>query len=190
MNSINFTARLVSSPTIQQRNFISWKPYGVSIVELDSAHSDDIRALEEVSDNWCKNGGKYADDIFLSAIPELKSSCITGIKDHFYALTTQKKNFEKIDPYDILGLMLFQEKNDNTNEIALLEVNPSTSKSKNNIVRKYKEVGKALVEFVKSKFSHRDIDVLSDHKAIDFYKKVGFQQKSRNIDILCWRALK
>lgn len=185
MTAINFTANLIDRPTIKQRKYgFLWKPIDVSIVELDSTKLSDVNALGKTSKNWDKKGAIYVKHILFNIIPYLKAG-IADIKDHYYALTTQQDNFEKLEPENILGLMLFREKNDCKNEICYLEVNPSTTKNKN-IFRKYKDVGKTLVEFVKSQFSQKKIEVWSDLDAIDFYKKRGFRRRSRNICNLCW----
>lgn len=185
MTAINFTANLVDSPTIKQRKYgFFWKPIDVSIVELDSTKLSDVNALGKTSKSWEKKGAIYVNHILYNIIPYLKAG-FADIKDHYYALTTQRDNFEKLEPENILGLMLFREKNDYKNEICYLEVSPSTTKRKN-LFRKYKEVGKTLVEFVKSQFSQKKIEVWSDLDAIDFYKKRGFRRRSRNICNLCW----
>ena len=197
MSSINFTARLVSNPIIKQRSsMFDYKKQQASIVELDCRSMDDIKALSEASDRWMGRGGKYIDDILDVALYEsnmegaLYESNILNIKnDHFYALTTQKQNFDQLKPKNILGVMLFTERIGSNNEIQLLEVSPTTSKTKN-YIRKYKQVGRRLVEYVQDKYSNKDIEVWADFDARNFYKKLGFKKKAKNVCDLLWKAVK
>lgn len=187
MNAISFTARLVDQPTIQHRaSFFRYKEQEAAIVELECSSQSDMDALSNASSRWMKKGAKYADGISFEA---LYSDYVhaTNWTPHYYALTTQTKNLEHIDSGNILGLMMFMERPQLSNEISLLEVNPSTCKSKN-FFRRYKEVGKKLVQYVQTKYGQKDIDVFSDYTARDFYKKLGFAGTSKEVCELCWRA--
>lgn len=188
MSTINFTARLVSNPTIKERRTLfKYDDVSASIVELDNTNSADLTALNITSKQWENKGSKYVDDMSNIANNGIKETNI-GM-NHYYALTTQTKDFDRLEPNKILGLMMFHESNIENNEISILEVNPTTNKSMN-IFRKYKKVGKSLVEYVKSKFPKKDIDVWADYGARGFYKKMGFIQNSSEACDLCWRAIK
>ncbi|MCR5266051.1 MAG: hypothetical protein K6E29_05595 [Cyanobacteria bacterium RUI128] len=188
MCTVSFTARLVDKPTIQQRtSWLNYKDQKVSIVELERANRNDMRAFSDASSAWMKNGGRYAGSMLDIAIQGNYRSNLH--KNHYYALTTQTGGFDKLSADKILGLMLFYENADPANEIGLLEVNPSTSRS-NNFLRKYKQVGKKLVEYVQSEYPQKDIAVWSDYSARKFYRKMGFVNKSKDVCDLCWRAVK
>jgi len=189
--SINFTARQVSSTTIQHRlPFRNYTQSDVSIVELDRCNYSDMDALHDAAYKWENNGAKYARAIYNKA--ESGGYYHDILKDHYYALTTQNADFRKLRPDMILGLMVFSETKNPENEILYLEVNPSTSKSLNRI-REYKQVGRKLVDFVHSKFKKKDIFIQSDRDAIKFYKKMGCEQPSKAPEKVCQlylRALK
>ncbi len=187
--SINFTARLVDSPKIQQRkSLFKYDAQNASIVELDLKNKSDMIALNKASTSWMENGGKYASSIFFEAAYS-GSDKFYRKQNHFYALTTQNQNFQELKPENILGLMMFQEVKGAPNEISLLEVNPKTSMSCS-FFRKYKQVGKKLVEFVQENFFQKDIQVWADYYAINFYKKSGFKKNSKEPCDLLWKAVK
>ena len=84
--------------------------------------------------------------------------------------------------------MMFKEGRKFKNEIMLLEVNPKTSYSKN-FFRKYKDVGRRLVEHVQNEFDDKKMVVLADYSARKFYKKLGFEEiDKRQPCKLCWEA--
>lgn len=176
--SINFTGIPVDKTTITKRASI-FKNNSIPayIVELDKNNFEDMNSLHDTAFKWYDNGGRYAPNIYNKAVDKYKFNDIS--KEHFYALTTQQKDFEKIKPDNILGLMMFSETKNFDNEINYLEVDPATSKSKN-LIREYKKVGSRLVEFIKKTYNKKSIFVQADSRAIKFYKKMGFFQLSKD----------
>lgn len=177
--SINFTANLMSRTTIPQR--ISWRDYidrGVSIVELDVNNPSDIEAMEQTKDKWLKKGAWFIHHICDDIVEPHNYYDIE--KQHFYALTTQKADFNRLKSNDILGVMMFSETKNKANEITWLEVSPETNRALNR-TREFKQVGTRLIDFVKSKFKEKDIYVHTAHNAKKFYKKNGFVSTSNRI---------
>ena len=183
MNSVSFTANLVHNTSVPQRkSLFSYKDTDVSIVEIERTNPSDLDALDKASGKWIKNRGEYAEAISFDASYGTKDN--EFIRKHFYALTTQNSNHEHLIPEKILGLMMFEETKNPENEIVCLEVNPSTSKSKS-LIRKYKQVGRRLVEFVQSNFDQKAIYVYADCRALNFYKKLGFKQQFKDLPRAC-----
>lgn len=172
--SVNFTARLVNTTTVQHK--VSWRNYidsTVSIVELDKNNPKDMYALYCTANDWAEFGGQYSGNIYKNAIQQCNQADIT--KEHYLALTTQTADFHNLKHDYILGLMQFSETTNPENEIAFLEVSPITSKSKN-FVREYQKVGTRLVEYAKEALNQKDIFVQSARDAVKFYRKNGFEQ--------------
>lgn len=181
--SINFTARLMDSTTIPQR--IGWRKHcdmPVSIVEIDRHNFEDMHALGTTSTTWTEKGAQFLGTMYENALHGYTYKDV--MKDHFLALTTQTSDFEKLEPNKILGVMQFAETRNPENEILFLEVNPETCRTFN-FIRQYKKVGTRIIDYVKSKYSEKDIYVRSARNAVKFYKKNGFKQLSRRPYDLC-----
>ena len=89
-------------------------------------------------------------------------------------MTTQSENFEKLESEKILGLSLFSETTKPENEINWLQTNP-VYKYGSIEPRKYKGIGKAIIEYVKEHYRDKNIKVFAADDAINFYKKLGFK---------------
>ena len=178
--SINFTANLMNRTTVMQQ--ISTNNYwdtDVSIVELDVNNDLDIKAIEETKNKWIDNGAMYIHHIYDDAVEPHQYYDVE--KSHFYALTTQNADFNKLKSDKILGVMMFSEiKSNLPNEITWLEVNPETNKTLNKN-REFKNVGTRLIEFVKNTFKTKNIHVHSAYNAQKFYKKNGFISMTKKI---------
>jgi len=181
--SINFTANQVHQTTIPRK--LSWRNYAdsaISIVELDSKNDADIDAIIKTERNWTNNGGQYIHHFCRDFVENHRYVDIE--KEHYYALTTQNADFNKLNPKNILGVLMFSESKNFENEITWLEVDPATRKSAGRN-REYKEVGKRLVEYILNKYKEKDIFVQSAKDAIKFYKKLGAEQPYQRFPKKC-----
>ena len=93
-------------------------------------------------------------------------------REHYLALTTQNCDYANLDSKKILGLALFQEKDDFCDEIVWLQANSKTNNESKS--RKYIDIGKSLVDYIKN-LTYKPIIVSSDDKAVGFYEKQGFK---------------
>ena len=100
-NNISFTAKFISPATVKKLT-----PNGkyvdieVSAVKLASKNKDDLSALEKINKEW-------GADTYASNILDEASSTNEFYKDYrptVYAITTQRDNFEKLEPEKVLGL--------------------------------------------------------------------------------------
>ena len=105
--SVNFTANYIGPKTINRlAENGDYKPYDVSLTELVTNDANDNETLNEIVLDWNKKNGHYLTSFqryFQKETPDFE-------KWHFYALTTQQSNFEKLEPNSVLGLMFFMEK--------------------------------------------------------------------------------
>lgn len=175
MTPINFTGSFVKNVTISKSIADGkMKPENVALVKLDKTDPRDTMTLAETAYKWENVASGYASNIYCDS---LKAKIYPDVSnEHYFALTTQKENFEKLEADKILGLSLFYEKQSPNNEIAWLQANPSTNHEAGQ--RTYKNIGKALVNFMKGLFK-KPIFVQTDKKAIPFYQKLGFIQTER-----------
>lgn len=173
MNPISFKASFVAPANISKKSAPeTYYNKKVSIVELDKNDANDLLALSETTRLWTREGARYASEIFHEAVKDREYDDV--VKEHYFALTEQNKNIDKLEPNKILGLMLFSESRFNENEINWFQVRPN-SNFVNSHDREYKYVGKSMINMLKNKFPEKTIYVKSSEPAVGFYKAHGFQ---------------
>lgn len=179
-STVNFTASFVKPAQVMKRHTGErFKPVKLSIVELDKTNSADMESLYRTSILWNEQGAKYSSDLYHDAIKGYEYDDIE--KEHYYALTEQMKDFDKLDSEKVLGLMLFSKtKYGECDTITWLQVRPNTN-TPNSWNREYKGVGKALIDLLKVRNYNKPIYVQSSGSAVEFYKKQGFVDSGENI---------
>lgn len=184
MTLLNFKANFIKNVSIpKQLSDGSIEMNRVSLVELDKKDKQDISTLAETSYNWnCVKWG-YASDIYSDAIKWCEYPDVE--KEHYYALTTQNENYKKLESDKILGLALYMEKKSPKDEIAWLQVNPSTNYESGK--RIYKNIGTAIVSYIKQ-LSLKPLYVQSDKNAVEFYEKNGFEHIGDKPEKMCWNV--
>lgn len=172
MYPISFKANYLTSVNVSRINEDkSVDKEKVALVELDKNNTDDINALHNVARDWEKKSFTFAMEIYNDAVKGYEYEDVN--KEHYYALTTQKNEFENLDQEKILGLMMFSEYKNGKNRIDWLQVEP-TSSSRSKVTKKYKGIGSALVDYSKQISTNKIIDVSAYKDAIGFYEKQGF----------------
>lgn len=185
MNQVSFKGTFINPINIKKLEGTKYKNFPASFVELDPANLNDVKALENVHKNWNQS---FSSIIYNSAFC---SSVVPDKSRHFYALTSQKENFEYMNSDKILGVVEFR--NDSKyNRIEYLQVNPNyiTGKSKNFISKlfasknikneklsPFTRIGSAILDSLKQ-LTDKSIDLYSMPEAKGFYWKNGFVRKS------------
>ena len=148
---------------------------------------NDISDLREVSKKWRSTLGLY--------IASDSRTFINSGSYHFYALTKQKNNFEKLVVDDVLGLAEIKEL-DTFNRVLYIQTKPEyisrrygcslpdriCNSFKNVLIspfRKFKHIGKGMLDSVKDIFPDKRIELTSVDEAVGFYKKQDFFTPSR-----------
>lgn len=179
MNTVNFTANLLKRTQIQKRiDGEKFSPVDACIVELDKNDPDDVKSLHDTSFLWNDEGAKYATNVYHEAVKGYEYDDVDY--EHYFALTTQKDNFEKLNPDEVLGLMLFSNSRYDTDEITWFQVRPNTNTGQS-WHREYKGVGKAMVDLIKQVNYFKPVHVTSSPEAVEFYKKQGFVTRDDDI---------
>ena len=160
-SNINFKAEYLDKAVIQKRSFV-YKPYEVSIVKFDRDNSLDKKALK----SFIKSCGEH------SAIEGILYN--NSLDEHIVGITTQKDNFHKVNPDEILGVMKYLDFDDGEYYITNLQTKPDYKHSIFKLFRKYKDVGKSLVKMLMDKKDAKRISLFPLDSAIPFYKKLGF----------------
>ena len=172
---INFRAHYISPATIKytpENN--KTIPKKVAFVEMDSHDQKDLFAMKITGSTW-DEGMSFAQDIFEDAC----SDCNTFYrpkesKPYFYAITEQKKEFDKMDSSKILGLAEIQRNSKDLIRVLFFQVNPAYYYFEDN--SKYRHIGTALMDSIKNLYNKSSIVVNPAFDAIEFYKKNGFKK--------------
>lgn len=147
----------------------------VSIVELNTSDKIDMRALRTVADLWDNKANTYAYSIYKRA--DIYNPDADEHRTHYIALTMQNYDYKKLDPKKVLGLVEVEEKDGPENEINYIQVDPSNNSDDSPYSRRCKKVGTTLLDYIKERYSDKQIYVNSSYSAVDFYKKNGFTTK-------------
>ena len=176
---ISFKAQYICSPSILQKdNNSQYSSCNVSFVELEHSSPNDKKTLVNLNKQW-NYGGTYVNDIV-----DLWDEKTDGDEQiRRFAITTQQKRFANLNPKKILGVVevsdigtcLF---------INFLQTNPKEKYKSEN--RKFKDIGKTLIESIKNLIQKKTILLSADMSAIPFYKKLGFKIKNPAIDSIVY----
>ena len=185
MNQVSFKGTFVNPINIKKLEGNKYENFPASFVELDPKKTQDLMALETIHKRWNQS---FSSIIYNSAFC---SSVNPNKSKHFYALTSQKDNFEHMNPDKILGVVQFNNIS-KYNRIDFLQVNPMyiTGKSKSFISKlfssknsqkrnllSFSRIGSAILDSLKQ-LTDKSIDLYSMPEAKGFYRKNGFVRKS------------
>ena len=96
-NNLQFGARFISPAKIKYKAPNGkWEKMDVSFIKFDTYKKSDVSLVENISQLWNNKN-------LSGAIAE--EANILGRKSQIYALTSQLKDFEQINPRQVLGLM-------------------------------------------------------------------------------------
>ena len=132
----------------------------MSLIELTKK---DVDRIEDVADLW--------DSKIIQMLANSLYYPLKGTKNpKIYAISTQNKDFEDILPENVLGMFEVTER-DNRYALEFLEVDPMQAYE--NKERTFSKIGEACIDFIKSIFKNRDVEIQSIESAVPFYKKMG-----------------
>lgn len=217
MQNISFQGSFIKKVDIKKLgNNGEYRPVRANFVELDH---DDINEIKELSQKWenpksgmrimvsddaleppdvMKNKWKQflplAKKMGVKKVLPFLSSKVLGT--HVYVVTTQKGNFKKINPDDVLGFVKLTSSQDIC-ELETLHVRPDCISDKygNQVLfllkcafynmfgmqdkikkRPFAGVGESIMSTVKSMFSEKKLTLVPLDEAIPFYVKQGFRR--------------
>lgn len=169
-NSISFGARYITGGSIQQRDILTrvYSPRKVSIVQIDGVNEADVKAVSNAVKKW-KNA------VYAPAIRSMLDCIFAGFvsqkEQSVLAITTQKKNFNKLNSKKIIALAEIDKRNNDEVHLDYLEVNPKYAYPEKS--RKYKGIGSCMLDFLKN-FYKKTITLNSDFKVTEFYTRNKF----------------
>ena len=168
---ITFRAKYLSTHTIQRLNKNDdYDNVSAAFVQLSPHNKHDLRTIQNVQGLW-GGSNSYALSIAQSATREANE--IPDDRNKYYAITRQKSKYEKLNPYEILGLAKVTQRADAKHEIDYLQVEPTCEAF--SFIREYKNLGTAMLNGIKKSAKGLDIILHSVPGAINFYLKNGFE---------------
>lgn len=154
--SPNFTGKYIKPVNILKNN----KPTTASLIELTKK---DINCIDDLAEMW---DTKITEMISTSMYQPLKGT----VGQNIYVISTQNKNFEKVSPKKVLGIFEVTDRSD-VFALEYLEVKPTQAFG--NKRRTFTEIGKACIDYIKSRFKQKDVEIFSLREAAPFYEKMG-----------------
>ena len=169
-NNISFTAKFISPATVKKLTKNGkYVDIEVSAVKLASKNKDDLSALEKINKEW-------GADTYASNILDEASSTNEFYKDYrptVYAITTQRDNFEKLEPEKVLGLAETSIEFGIIKSLDYLQTNP---KFLNKVQPTIKHIGTAMLKFIENINKGHRIEIDSVKEAKAFYMKNGYKR--------------
>lgn len=168
--TINFGAKFISTNTIRkcQTDTGLYKPTKINIVELEPDNMNDMSALCATKEKW--DNGVFVPDITKDFEATVHNT-IEPKYNKFYAVTTQEKDYCKLDNEQILGIAEIKKEKNERIYLKYLQVKPQTMYASKE--RQYRDIGKCLLDFIKS--FKKIIFLKSDYRAANFYDKQNFE---------------
>ncbi len=138
-------------------------------VRLDAKNKGDLIAANSVAKNW--KGAKYIKKI---ATASHWMNVRNYVEIDVYALTTQSKEFENLNPNLILGMAEIRNNDvNNYYHINHLQVKPEAI-NVNKKDNKYKYIGSSILSSLKKVYKSLSLDSEDDKNIEAFYRRNGF----------------
>ncbi len=170
-NNITFKAKFINPVSINRCSMRTTpKSVTASFVELSSSSKADRNALRSVNYEW---GDR---ETFASVILSDFEGRIFGLdykNAQYYALTLQKRDLDNPIAEKILGLAEIVT-GEHGIKLKYLQADPQNNMHSSNA--KYRGVGTAILDSIKTLFPNSDIEVQSTTSAESFYKFNGFKK--------------
>ena len=179
-NNLQFGARFISPAKIKYKAPNGkWEKMDVSFIKFDTYKKSDVSLVENISQLWNNKN-------LSGAIAE--EANILGPKSQIYALTSQLKDFEQINPRQVLGLMTTGKiKKGEDVEIFKIGTNPLFAYEQNHRDRTFKHIAKSMIESfknlvgLKSKGSETFVQYADSPQEIKFLSRVGLEPRDKEI---------
>lgn len=173
---ITFEAKPIKSTTIKQLNTNSvYKNIPVYFAQLDPKSKYDYNSLQKAIESW-RSADLYGASLFRDFKERAKiyaEKRQPKENEKFWVITTQLKDFDKLKPRKILGVMKTVHSSNKGINIEFLQTNPKYKYGE--IFRRYKNIGEAIWKSFVSTINKDTIYVCSTKESIDFYTKMGMK---------------
>ncbi|MCM1003184.1 MAG: hypothetical protein NC408_02455 [Candidatus Gastranaerophilales bacterium] len=177
-NQISFKAQFIRPATITKYSAVrDYKPMRASFIELKPKTTADRTALRGAESLWGEGdtfaagiANDFEDEIFW-----------TNTNKKYYALTLQKNHLDTPVATKILGLAEVLT-GDNRIKLKYLQTDPQHKHNSPN--QKFKGIGTAMLDAIKTIFPQADIVLEPAESAVDFYLENGFKRINNNTSMI------
>ena len=179
---INFRANLVTRTNVLKlgKHTKKYAPTEVSFVKIDRELKSDIKALREIKKIWPYS---FASNIYKEAS---NSEYLVDV----YALTTQEKDFEYLNPNNIIGLVETSNRYKGSIYLEYLQTNPQYIADEDSDMPLYKKIGTTMLNLLKNLESTEIIKLSPTFSSIDFYAKNDFKVDAKDEGTIIWEKNK
>ena len=183
VSSQGFGANFINKTKILKNieNTRSYNECEAVIAKIDVTNINDIKALDKVAKYW--QDSKFALNIYYAACAKKDNSKYYKDNDIF-VLSSQTRDFDKLDSEKILGLLQVNKMPDKSMFIEHIEVKPSII---NTVPSVYKECGTQLLNFLKSITEQISCFPSCTKTVKNFYRKNDFQEIPANSNLFIWK---
>ena len=184
VQNVSFKANYLHSIRLEKIN--NEKTQKAALVELDPKSELDNSSIQQIIYDW---GGinSYSYDIAYNMgqiLCELNDESMPTPR--FFAITEQRSNFNKLVPESILALAETTSMKDNVINIDFLETNIDQAYNAKNA--KFQHIGTTMLDYLKTLFSGKTLELNATNESMSFYIKNGFVKKSGNFNRLMFKA--
>ena len=174
INSVTFGANPLNTVKIKKfdkkaKDFVD---FPATFIKLEPYNEFDLMAVDEAAQKW--KDAKFIRKI-ATASHWMKEAPID-----IYAITAQKKKFDKLNPDEILGFA--EMRNDNSfpgfKWLYYLQVKPDAININNTGKKIYKHVGTSIIKSLKKVYKNISLYSENSPNIMKFYKKNGFIEDS------------
>lgn len=177
---INFKAHTINSVNLE-RIHISKKAskYKGHFVELDIDSAFDYKALHDVGLGW-NRGRTLAGDIFdLFSTEKYCKSKKFSTTPKFFAIIKNNACDKLLNGHDILGIATLTEEKDKTHYLKYIQIDPDHQY--NSLKRRYKHIGKALIESIQKLPYVKEISLYAENLNLEsYYTKLNFKKEKNS----------
>lgn len=178
----NFSAVYLNTRKISKLDENTNEYYSIpaSFLQIDPQNNNDIEALYNVAKYW--QNSKYSTNIYHSAC-EIRNHNELYSKNKIFILTSQLKDFDKLDDTKILGFVQIREIKPKYFFGEHIEVDPSIV---NTMTPKYKGVGSAIDQSLKKLCNKMSIFPRNLRSVRNFVKRNGYIEDPTNSNLFIW----
>lgn len=178
----NFGAKFISKAQIQKYDSEDgkYKNTSASFVEVDPKNEHDVNSVFDAVYYW--DHDSYGLNIAYN-LKWLSGSTKGPQSDKVYAITRQKKDFDKLKSDEIEALAHVFETNKRV-RLIYLQVNPYLIYTLGR--PEYKHVGKSMIDSLKDIYNDRSIILNTSSSAKRFYEKQGFEHCNDGENRMIW----
>lgn len=186
VQGISFRARYLDEVKLRKINGAQVQECSASLVELDLKSKADNVCIQDMIYDW---GGS---DSYTFHIARNMGQVYYELNDNtspiprVFAITEQKDNFDKLNSKKILSIAETTDIKPTIVNIDFIETHRAQAYGAKD--PKYKYLGTALVNCIKSVFKGKALELYSTDKALSFYLKNGFELMSSNFNKCIFRG--